>query len=452
MGTITRFLPLALLAAGFGYTGCLSGWHVSAADSGEEVFKSHAPHATPVIVSALVYEPIGDVRALVMNMLEFTEPSTRIVLHMNLLVEYTQADMDGLEALGGGRRVFVNPKRIAVRWCRFNITKAFLLNARFARDAFSLRSRAGHIDAIVVWQDSNMFFVRPCMEHYVRKTRCTLYKSKPCSEAGLPDFAQVIQIDALRVRVFDFLSRNGSHCPARFGEGYRSKTTQREGAVFSLALLIDMLEGLEATTALSGEDKLGGRWSEDWMFAMYASGREGCSGEKLCPFPVRQDFSQLMEHPALSDFMFKRVARSEELALGHIGVLNNQPQKHSKAIDVEKEREVRRKILGLRAPHNFSCTEHGPLVMGVSSSDGQIGVSSSDGQRGASAAVSRRPTEEVDRAIAAEIKARQESGDTRMAALLEERTPSTPALTAVEHRQAERARRAFETFENARKT
>ena len=52
------------------------------------------------------------------------------------------------------------------------------------------------------------------------------------------------------------------------------------------------------------------------------------------------------------------------------------------------------------------------------------GASSGDGQRGgASTAASRRSTEQVDRALAAEIKARQES-DARVKALLAERAAS----------------------------
>ena len=53
-----------------------------------------------------------------------------------------------------------------------------------------------------------------------------------------------------------------------------------------------------------------------------------------------------------------------------------------------------------------------------------VGASSGDDGRrggGASTAASRRSTEEVDRALAAEIKARKES-DTRMTALLAERS------------------------------
>ena len=56
------------------------------------------------------------------------------------------------------------------------------------------------------------------------------------------------------------------------------------------------------------------------------------------------------------------------------------------------------------------------------------GTSTGDAQRGggASAAASRRPTEDIDRALAAEVKARKES-DARMTALLAEREASAAA-------------------------
>ena len=53
------------------------------------------------------------------------------------------------------------------------------------------------------------------------------------------------------------------------------------------------------------------------------------------------------------------------------------------------------------------------------------GASTSDGG-GASAAASRRPTEDIDRDLAAEVKAREES-DARMTALLAERAASAAA-------------------------
>ena len=302
----------------------------------------HPLAPVPVVFSCLVYEPVGDVRDLVANAMKFGEASTRMVLHLNALQNYTRSDVDGLVALGGGggaeSRVLINPRRLAVKWGNYNMTYAFLLNARHVYETIESR------DALVLWQDSNMFFFRPCVERYVRATRCTLFESYSCANK-----LNAYQADAA---VVGFLSRNATACS-------RGRQIKHEGSVFPLMVLIEMLEGLEKLDAFAGRGKLGARFSEEWAFALFAVDRN-CSGMRVCTYPERRDGDEVIKSPREQDFAFKRVPRTAEIAAGAFGLdVHGEPVSGSRKMGhPELKKRIRALFVNLPSPPaNHTCKQ-----------------------------------------------------------------------------------------------
>ena len=318
--------------------------------------KTH--HPKPVVLSSLVYEPFADVRDLVNNAMKFTEETTSMVLHLNALQNYTRADVGAIIALGGdARRILINPTRLEVSWGNVNMTYAFLLNAKYVFNTLGAHwdRHHGGRDAIIIWQDSNMYFFRPCVESYARLTRCTLFESHACDGSERYDGTPEVRA---------FLSRNGTVCS-------RGKGIKHEGSVFSLLMLVEMLNGLSRLGAFSGKQgKLGWRWTEEWAFPLFASGRN-CTGERICPYNSQMtargkvsavDYPrEVIKYPRDSDFAYKRVLRTLEIEKEMVGVeADGQKHGHSRAIAgeaLERQKKVRELYVGFpRPPANHTCT------------------------------------------------------------------------------------------------
>ena len=129
-----------------------------------------------------------DVMSELHNAIQFTLNTTLIVVHLNALSNYTEAEIATIRQAGGGGRVFVNPVQLPVRWGSVQILQAHLINARYIahllwgagdpgypKKPVGREGSGGDADPVVVWQASNCRWFRPCMEQYVSRTNCYKY-------------------------------------------------------------------------------------------------------------------------------------------------------------------------------------------------------------------------------------------------------------------------------------
>ena len=120
-----------------------------------------------VIVSINAFESASYIRNLVENTLNHTESSTAIVLHLNRLTTYANDDAD-FNWLWQQPRVLVNCLRVSVRRASGSILHAMGMNVRWAH------GRGLSPSSFIVFQASNMWWVRPGMEKYVRMMQQSL--------------------------------------------------------------------------------------------------------------------------------------------------------------------------------------------------------------------------------------------------------------------------------------
>lgn len=112
-----------------------------------------------VCVSLAVYEDVDYIDALVENFLAFSEPTTKLAIHLNVGTEYKiNSSRWHLE------RVVISSERILVRPFEGSILYAHLLNAKTMEKLWP--GECGHW----VLQASNMMWVREGMEQRVRQT------------------------------------------------------------------------------------------------------------------------------------------------------------------------------------------------------------------------------------------------------------------------------------------
>ena len=114
-----------------------------------------------VLLSISAFEPPRYLRELLENALSLTHPrSTLIVLHLNRLTNYPDVGVDkDFDWIWAQERVLVNCLRVAVSHSHGSILHSFAANVGWARDR-------GARPQMVVFQASNMFWVRRGMERY----------------------------------------------------------------------------------------------------------------------------------------------------------------------------------------------------------------------------------------------------------------------------------------------
>ena len=141
--------------------------HLSAAARGKCTgFPHHTPGVpgmlrAPVMVSILAYEHLTYVRQLVENTIHNTAATTLIVLHLNHHSRYDEREA-AFEWMLAHPRVLLNCVRIAVSRSQGTILQAHMANVAWAHNRGAVLPTS-----IVVFQASNMWWVRRGMESYV---------------------------------------------------------------------------------------------------------------------------------------------------------------------------------------------------------------------------------------------------------------------------------------------
>lgn len=127
---------------------------------GHQTASLNLRHSTDkaVCVSLVAFEETEYVEALIENFLFFSEPTTKLAIHLNSGQEY-----NGTEKSWASHRVALTKERIAVHKFRGSVLYAHLLNV----DTMA-RTWPGTCEYYVI-QASNMMWVRSGMEQYVRK-------------------------------------------------------------------------------------------------------------------------------------------------------------------------------------------------------------------------------------------------------------------------------------------
>lgn len=131
---------------------------------------SMSPTRPVVLISAAVFEEPRWVDTLLLNVRHFTEPSTRVMLHLNALTQY--ADVDVQRWNGSAAHVGVATQRVAVSWSTGSLLYAHMLSIAEA-------ARRWPICEYVVLQASNMLWVRAGMELRVRSLRSSVTSARP---------------------------------------------------------------------------------------------------------------------------------------------------------------------------------------------------------------------------------------------------------------------------------
>mmetsp|Transcript_20010 Transcript_20010/g.25890 ORF Transcript_20010/g.25890 Transcript_20010/m.25890 type:complete len:402 (+) Transcript_20010:49-1254(+) len=290
-----------------------------------------------VIISTLVYEVMNpDVLDLARNILKFTESSTLAVFHLNADQNYSMDDKSQLLALGE-RRIHINSERFSVRWGTFDICRAFLSNAVYIRSMLPKES-----DPIVVWQDSNMYWIRPCLEIYLRATHCTRFL--PPKRSSLQLTQAIHKQYAGNGAIRNFLTGNKSTLIHH----------DHEGTFYLLSTLIDLDAGLRRLGGYNRKLSYG-RWPEQWVFSTFAATRQQqfydeCLGARVCPFNKAGNgikFTQLN----INDFSVKRVFRTAEINASHIGLLTDgRIGNNARKINAKAALIFRTKMVNLKPP------------------------------------------------------------------------------------------------------
>lgn len=126
---------------------------------------------TPVVVSLSAGEYHAQLLPIIENFLKMSANTTVMALHLDSAVGHTYEELAHLSSLGGGCRVLINPIRLANTYQLRNgyLLQATLLNALMAQ--LLLREPAEG-ESLLVLQQSNMMWFRPCWEQYILRTRC----------------------------------------------------------------------------------------------------------------------------------------------------------------------------------------------------------------------------------------------------------------------------------------
>lgn len=127
-----------------------------------------------VLVAMSVFEPMWYVQATVMNMLSFTSHSTGIVLHFNANTSYAAHEV---RQLGERPRVEVNCWRVSVRSYSWRIVLSQALNVAWAECR-------GARPQYVIFQASNMWWVRRGVEAHVRRFKASVFSVHTTAECN----------------------------------------------------------------------------------------------------------------------------------------------------------------------------------------------------------------------------------------------------------------------------
>jgi len=123
--------------------------------------KQHEGDGERVCISLIAFEDAEYIDLLVANMLAFTEPSTKLALHLNAKTKY---DAERIAAWNTSRVVVTDP-RVAVDRFMGSVFTAHLSNA------WAMEARWPGECAYYVYQSSNMMWVRKGLEKVVRESR-----------------------------------------------------------------------------------------------------------------------------------------------------------------------------------------------------------------------------------------------------------------------------------------
>jgi len=117
-----------------------------------------------LVISQAHYDPPDWVDLVTRNALQFTEPSTFLILHLNALSDYSPGTILRWHRTP---RVRVARRRIPVRWGTGSLTLAHALSAL---EAFKTWPSCSHF----LLQASNMLWIRRGMELPVRRLGCSV--------------------------------------------------------------------------------------------------------------------------------------------------------------------------------------------------------------------------------------------------------------------------------------
>ena len=166
-GTCANITRVRSKAAGF----WLRGVEISNATFRPSAMQPCQQRETPVVVSMSAGEYHSLLLPVIENFLKMSASTTVMAVHLDSAVGHTREELAHLSSLGGGCRVLLNPIRLRNTYRLENgyLLQANLLNALMAQ--LMLREPAGG-ESVLVLQQSNMMWFRPCWEQYIQRTRC----------------------------------------------------------------------------------------------------------------------------------------------------------------------------------------------------------------------------------------------------------------------------------------
>lgn len=208
-------------------------------------------HRADVLLSISAFEGSEYLRELTENALNHTAPSTVIVLHLNRASRYRAGPRGGdphFDWLWNHPRVLINCLRLDVERKSGSLLQSQLANVLWA-NAVGLSPR------FVVFQASNMWWVRRGMESYVHKHRQSLpciRTPAACLRAHLDPFRHAYQgcaaVDALSPRDCNLVDDMPSPCiiPSKPSVRY-IVATKHEGSFYPFRSLLAAMATLNSS-------------------------------------------------------------------------------------------------------------------------------------------------------------------------------------------------------------
>ncbi|GAB5367290.1 hypothetical protein AAMO2058_001217500 [Amorphochlora amoebiformis] len=216
-----------------------------------------------IVVSVPVYEEMWYLRDMVRNFLIFTEPSTALVLHLNVRTPYTPKELDEIKSFSP--RVWINPKRVYVHPWTGSLFLAHVLNMEYAL------SRPDSQLSHVVTYASNARLLKVGMEAYIRKHHASLgYGPQERHWKGV-DLVPAVPDPFMKwlVRVYSSWKKNVNEL---FGAGFKKMIQLKpEGAFYPASVMQSLVSKLrESNTALANA-KVAPTFLEEFIFPSWAA-------------------------------------------------------------------------------------------------------------------------------------------------------------------------------------